>query len=86
MTSVFTEYLTEEDAEHARRYHRAGLCPCCGSKLGEWTDNDYEVIEPQAIGEGVVLCGRCIGNKHQETPGFLEWLLLSLANVRNQTT
>lgn len=91
MTDLFRKLYTrkeqEEMAEDARKLYRAGLCPCCGSELGEWTDNDYEVIEPQAIGEGVMLCGRCIGNKHHEgETSVTEFMLRALMNVRSRAT
>lgn len=80
----YTKYLDDEDANHTRRYYQAGMCPCCGSDLTSWPSPSGEYIEPQAIAEGVMLCGRCIGNEHQETPGFVEWILQSIANVRGK--
>jgi len=29
-----------------------------------WTDNNGDEYEPELIAEGVVICGRCVGNKH----------------------
>ncbi len=49
-------------ADTYRRW-AAGLCPCCGAELDWWRD-----IEPQAIGEGVMVCGRCVDNEHGIRP------------------
>jgi len=65
------------DFDGTRERWLAGLCPCCGGDLCEWEWRD-EVHEPQPIAEGVMLCGRCIGNEHHVTPGFTEVILASL--------
>jgi hypothetical protein len=62
-----------------RRYWLAGRCPCCGSELCEWPAPDGSLVAPETVAEGVVMCGRCIGNHHHEKPGeFLPLLLESL--------
>lgn len=85
-SNLYTEEEKAEMAEDMRRLHRAGLCPCCGSEIGEWIDVNREVVEPQAIGEGVALCGRCIGNDHHTTFGLAEFILQALLNVRSRAT
>jgi len=58
----------------------AGVCPCCSSALDSWPAPDGRTVEPAAIGEGVMLCGRCIGNRHHEDPpGFAGLLLRAIA-------
>lgn len=38
------------------------------------------MVQPEAIGEGVTLCGRCIGNNHHtDPPGFGDLLLTAIA-------
>lgn len=44
-------------------------CPCCGAEL-EAADPDR-----QAIGEGVVICGRCVLNDHLEPPALVAAML-----------
>jgi hypothetical protein len=51
----------------------AGLCPCCGTDLTEHVDG----TQPEAIGEGVTICGRCVANDHMRD-GFRELLLAAL--------
>ena len=63
----------EEDFEDAYAYWVRGLCPCCGAGL-DWYD------EPEAIGEGVMLSGRCIENRHHLTPPeFVPMMLRAIA-------
>ncbi len=69
--------MNEADFDDCRSRWLAGLCPCCGASICEWEWDDV-VWEPAAIAEGVQLCGRCIGNEHDVTPGFTELLLASL--------
>lgn len=68
------------DAGEARsawfRWKR-GDCPCCPSELVEWDWNGV-VYQPEAVAEGVILCGRCIGNEHHR-PAELRNLLELLA-------
>lgn len=63
--------------EGSRARWLRGLCPCCGGRLCEWEWRG-EVHEPAPIGEGVMLCGRCIGNEHHLTPEFVPLMLASL--------
>ena len=66
------------DFEDARPRWLAGLCPCCGSDICEWEWNDV-TTEPEAIAEGVMICGRCIANDHlNAADGFTQALLASL--------
>lgn len=53
----------------------AGLCPCCGARLTEWTDG----TPPAAIGEGVMVCGRCVAMDHLSPDGFRDMLLDAIA-------
>ena len=52
---------------------RAGLCPCCGMAVIEHCDGTM----PQALGEGVLICGRCVANEHMRD-GFGDLILASL--------
>jgi hypothetical protein len=73
------EKFTAEDFTECRRLWLAGKCPCCGAELDSWINSNHETIQPEAIAEGVMMCGRCIGNEHHIRPeGFLEMLLKSL--------
>jgi hypothetical protein len=65
------------DFADARPRWLAGLCPCCGGDICEWEWRD-DIWEPKAIGEGVMICGRCVGNDHMAPDGFVELLLASL--------
>ena len=47
-----------------RDAYLAGKCPCCGSSLIEWNDNNRNTYCPAPIAEGVMICGRCVGNRH----------------------
>jgi hypothetical protein len=76
--NFYYEFLTAEDEATSRRYWLAGLCPCCGFSIEVWPDVDGKDSKPVAIGEGVVLCGRCASNKHQDIPDLVEWLLRSV--------
>lgn len=49
----------------------AGLCPCCAGDIWE----HYDGTQPQAIGEGVMACGRCIANDHGSIPGQPEGIV-----------
>lgn len=62
---------------HAR--WAAGRCPCCASDMCEWEWNG-EVAEPRAIGEGVMMCGRCVANNHHEETGFIPAMLEAIAS------
>ena len=46
-------------SETYRRW-AAGCCPCCGGSLTGYIDG----TEPEAIGEGVSVCGRCAAMQH----------------------
>ena len=49
-----------------------GVCPCCGGDIDEWIDG----TQPQAIGEGVMICGRCIAYDHMSSAdGFVVAML-----------
>jgi hypothetical protein len=64
------------DYENARRLWLAGRCPCCGTEADE---PDVDGTEPELIGEGVLMCGRCIRNRHMDyPPGSGEALLLAV--------
>jgi hypothetical protein len=52
----------------------AGRCPCCGAGLEEWIDG----TKPQAVAEGVIFCGRCMANEHDETH-VVSLILLAIA-------
>lgn len=56
-----------------------GKCPCCASEICDW-EWDGQVYEPQAIGEGVMMCGRCIGNNHHEETGFIPMMLEAISS------
>jgi len=78
--------LSDMAGDAARLYH-AGRCPCCGSKLYEWTDSRDVTYQPAQIGEGVLLCGRCIGNEHHETQEVVEFILRDIImNPRSRAT
>jgi hypothetical protein len=63
--------VTMEDFADAYARWAAGCCPCCGGGLGE---------SPEPIGEGVMLCGRCIENEHHLTAGeFVPMMLAAIA-------
>lgn len=53
-----------------------GRCPCCGGELAESVNG----VPCRAIGEGVMMCGRCIENEHgRESDQFVPALLESIA-------
>lgn len=57
---------------------RAGRCPCCSGVLEDWTWGEV-THQPAAVAEGVVFCGRCIGQRHHlDLPLFLPQLLKAL--------
>jgi hypothetical protein len=57
----------------------AGLCLCCSGELAGWEDLQGVVHEPEAVAEGVFMCGRCIGkNHHIDPPEVLYGLLKAL--------
>jgi hypothetical protein len=67
-------------AKSAHRAYREGRCPCCCSYIDEWPAPDGSVVQPQAVAEGVVFCGRCIGNKHhishpEVLVNILKWIV-----------
>jgi hypothetical protein len=84
--------VTNDDLDFAfrniRKLWERGLCPCCGSPLFGWTTNDGEEFEPVAIAEGVMICGRCNGNKHcdpehsEPDKRNLEFILKAIVNGR----
>jgi len=53
-------------ASDIRPRWEAGLCPCCGSELCAWPGPDGTEHQPAPIAEGVIMCGRCIGNQHND--------------------
>jgi hypothetical protein len=63
-----------DDFSDARARWLAGKCPCCGMEIEEW----YDGTEPEALGEGVSICGRCVANQHMTDPDVLEAMLRSL--------
>lgn len=77
--------IPDEDDDTAKR-HSAGLCPYCGGPIIEWTSLSYVTYEPQEIGEGVRLCGRCIGNTHHETEGVVQFILRQIMSARSRAT
>jgi hypothetical protein len=69
-----------EPADETYRRWAAGRCPCCAAPLEEHEDRDGEVTQPQVIGEGVTICGRCSAEGHMEDPdGLQEDLLMAIA-------
>lgn len=59
----------------------AGLCPCCAGDVCEY----YDATQPQAIGEGVMVCGRCVANEHGDLPGLpvgIVWEIILESIVR----
>jgi hypothetical protein len=56
-----------------------GWCPCCAGDIDEWIDG----TQPQAIGEGVMLCGRCIANEHHLEPPALVMAILEAIALRD---
>lgn len=67
------------DFAGARARWLAARCPCCGGEICGW-DHPYrdEAFEPEAIGEDVMLCGRCIGNEHAADPEFRDAMLAAI--------
>jgi hypothetical protein len=58
-------YARIDDFSDARPRWLAGLCPCCGMPA------DLEHVdgtEAEAIAEGVIICGRCVANRHMDGP------------------
>lgn len=51
-----------------------GDCPCCSGPLLESVDG----TECAAIGEGVMICGRCIEHEHHHNDGLPEVLLAAI--------
>jgi hypothetical protein len=51
----------------------AGECPCCGMEPCP----DADGTECEAIGEGVIICGRCVRNRHMDD-GVRELMLCAL--------
>lgn len=85
MPMPFKCVITEEEARHIRRYWLAGLCLCCGGELIPWEspNGTGTVHDPEPVAEGVIACGRCIGNRHFDDeangfPGFLDMMLKAL--------
>jgi hypothetical protein len=71
--------VNPRDFEDVRSRWLAGLCPCCGSEICGW-DHTYrdESYEPEPIAEGVMICGRCVGNEHVVDPEFRDAMLAAL--------
>lgn len=60
--------------EDCRRAWQAGRCPCCGGHLIDWFE-----VQPGAVAEGVMFCGRCIAmHHHDDPPEFLPRMLAAL--------
>jgi hypothetical protein len=70
--------IDPEDFAGCRAYWLAGLCPCCGGELDDWVSLAGDVVDPEAIGEGVMLCGRCTGNEHAADPEFRDAMLAAI--------
>jgi hypothetical protein len=60
--------------DDARARWLAGLCPCCGHDADV---PDVDGQEPEVIGDGVMICGRCIRNRHLDG-GVGDALLLAV--------
>ena len=74
------------DFPGCRDHWLAGKCPCCGMSLSPWPAPGGSEVEPEAVAEGVIFCGRCIGNEHhlqppEFLPGMLEALLPGLCDM-----
>ena len=67
-------------APDARPRWEAGLCPCCGGELCAWPGPDGTDVQPAPIAEGVTMCGRCIGNHHND-PETTQILLKALVTT-----
>jgi hypothetical protein len=52
------------ESDSIRRAWEDGKCPCCTGDLIPWPGPDGVEHEPEAIAEGVMMCGRCMGNEH----------------------
>ena len=63
-----------DDSTYRRWAH--GLCPCCAGSICEGTYGG----QPRAIGEGVMICGRCAENEHDDIPGLIDAMLLAIAS------
>ena len=75
-------FLQDEirDEDFADCYARwvMGRCPCCGGEVCDWEFKDvYACVA--AIGEGVYMCGRCVGNEHDSPADFVENMLSAIA-------
>lgn len=65
------------------RLWTAGLCPCDGAELDKYIGSDGQPVEPEAIAEGVMLCGRCIAMEHHiRPPEVKEGILKAIAERR----
>lgn len=69
--------MTSLSQETWKRW-KAGLCPCCGETIDEYVDG----TKPQAIGEGVTVCGRCVAMDHGNAYGIDVWALILEAIAR----
>lgn len=69
--------MARNRAATCRAYWEAGRCPCCGAGLDPW---EWAGVEHQAaaVAEGVMFCGRCIGNQHTEPPEVLAAILAAI--------
>jgi hypothetical protein len=65
-------------ADDQYRRWAAGRCPCCAGTVCEDEDRDGTVTDPKAIGEGVVVCGRCWARGHMDD-GLGEAILEAIA-------
>ena len=75
--------LCEEDFADAYARWADGDCPCCGVMRMEsyWPDNYGEPHAPQVIGEGVMICGRCVANEHgREFDEFFPMMLRAIVD------
>jgi acetyltransferase-like isoleucine patch superfamily enzyme len=67
--------LELEDFAAAYDRWAALLCPCCG--VAEF--NDATDGPPAVIGEGVMICGRCVANEHgRESDQFFPMMLTAI--------
>lgn len=66
--------LNPLDFADCRSRWLAGECPCCGGEICE----HYDGTQPEPLGEGVMICGRCIANEHMADPEFCGAMLGAL--------
>jgi hypothetical protein len=69
-----------------------GRCPCCGGAIIDWEQpGTGEVVQSRLIAEIVMICGRCIANKHcdpdrPDGKATLEYILEAIADGAKPTT